>query len=173
MYAAVPGAADTERMGTLIAKAVNGLPAIRAALAAEPPALDVDVLWSGLAGIGVMDNGTWVAFTEADAQSIAEAYAAAYARRTREAPLPPVDWIRDMPNRWVSADDPDLPEHVRAALQRIAYGRGGLGDPSETPEERIARGWRIHNARVHHTARPFRCTCTMPAGMMQSSADVT
>lgn len=46
--------------------------------------LDARVLWGVLAGVGVLDNGTWVAFTEADATAIAEAYAAEYARLTRE-----------------------------------------------------------------------------------------
>lgn len=36
-------------------------------------------------------------------------------------------------------------------------------DPNETPEERMARGWRIHNARVHYlTGEPrqlVECRC--------------
>jgi hypothetical protein len=43
---------------------------------AEAAPLDVDTLWTVLAGIGVIANGTWVAFTREDAVSIAETYAA-------------------------------------------------------------------------------------------------
>ncbi len=38
------------------------------------PALDVEVLWDVLVGMGVLDNGTWVSFTRPDAEHIAEAY---------------------------------------------------------------------------------------------------
>ena len=48
----------------------------RAALAQPAPALDVERLARALAGIGVIDNGTWVSFTPADAEAIAAKYAA-------------------------------------------------------------------------------------------------
>jgi hypothetical protein len=37
-----------------------------------------------LAGIGVLDNGTWVRFDRDDADCIADAYAAEYARLSPE-----------------------------------------------------------------------------------------
>jgi hypothetical protein len=57
-----------------------------AALIRSTPAeaLDPEVLWSVLAGIGVLDNGTWVRFDRDDADCIADAYAAEYARLSPE-----------------------------------------------------------------------------------------
>lgn len=46
---------------------------------AEPDGLNREVLWEVLAGIGVIDNGTWVRFERADMELIADAYRAALA----------------------------------------------------------------------------------------------
>lgn len=45
------------------------------ALLAARPDLDVERLARALAGLGVIENGTWVSFSRADAETIAARYA--------------------------------------------------------------------------------------------------
>ena len=66
----------------------------------------------------------------------------------------PVDEDWYILNDWYTAE----------AYQDPAVRRNlGVPDPNETAQERMARGWRIHNARVHYlTGEPrqlVECRC--------------
>lgn len=58
-----------------------------------------------------------------------------------------MSWVGHMPDRWVRADDPELPEDVWVGLAMSEH------------RDRVERGMRIHCVRAHHSDDLRSCTC--------------